>query len=132
MTDVISNENLELCLDFAEGKPYARINNIKNSDFPENLHDGHEDFYEIWMAFWKFIEPILDLEIYDVFYSLIGENAYFRYREAGITTVGDFISFCATHTKLEGNSILGDNSDKKYYKREICFEKIRELIRDKC
>ena len=125
----LSLKDINYCLDFAEGKNYLPY--VKTPDFPKSLLSSHMDFYETWHDFWEYISPILDIEIYDAFYKEIGDAAYFRYRENGIRTVGDFILFCCTHTKREGNILLRENNSKSY-KRDICFLKIRELIREHC
>lgn len=125
----LSKEELNYCLDFAEGKAYLPY--VKTPDFPESLLESHEDFYYVWQNFWEFIEPILDIEIYDAFYDEIGSAAYFRYRKNGITTIRDFLLFCCSHTKRDGNIALGENNSKSY-KRGLCFKKIRELIYEYC
>ena len=124
-----TDEELNYCLNFAEGK--VSLLNTKNAAFPESLLPSHADFYDTWLRFWSLIDPILDLEFYDVFYSSLGDVAYYRYRRAGIDTVGDFLLFCCSHTKRECNILLGETSSKSY-SRDICFSCLRNLIYERC
>ncbi len=125
----LTDDELNYCLSFAEGKVY--LLNTKNENFPESLLPNHSKFYDTWSRFWSLLEPILDLEFYDVFYSSLGDVAYFRYRKVGINTVRDFLMFCCTHTKRESNLLLSENSPKAYT-RDICFSCLRSLIYERC
>ncbi len=120
---------LDYCLNFCEGK--VSLPNTKNAYFPESLLPSYANFYDVWVKFWQLIDPILDLEFYDVFYSSLGDVAYYRYRQVGIDTVRDFLIFCCTHTKRECNILLRENNPKSYT-RHICFSCLRELIYDRC
>ena len=125
----LTAEELDYCLDFAEGK--VSLPHTKNPSFPESLLPSYPSFYDTWGRFWKMLGPLLDLEFYDVFYASLGDNAYFRYREAGIDTVGDLLIFSCTHTKRECNILLSENN-RKSYTRDICFRRLRELINERC
>ena len=120
---------LNLIIVWISQKVYLKFS--KTPAFPESLLPLYPSFYETWNKFWTFIDPILNLEFYDVFYSALGDVAYYRYRKLGIDTVEDFLLFCCSHTKRECNILLSENKSKSYT-RDICFNRLRELINEKC
>lgn len=125
MSMEISLDEIKYCLAFAEGKKF--LPNVKNADFPESLLPSHKEFYDTWQRFMSLLSPILDLAIYDEFYSFLGDTAYFRYRKAGIVTIRDFIIFHVVHPKREANLLLGE-SDSRKYTRGFCFDHLYSMI----
>lgn len=129
MSKRFSYDELNYCLSFIEGK--TALPGVKNASFPESLLPSHKDFYDTWQRFMDLLSPILDYEIYDSFYDVIGDMAYFRYRKAGITTIKDFIVFSTTHTKRECNIMLSE-CDKSKYSRDAFISRLYELIISEC